>query len=117
MILRYRKQKKNHYENLFLHSKPVKMLLALKSENIRYATQVSKHVDCTYSHTVKVLDMFNRLGLVSFDKQGRVKLVKLTDHGTDIAHQFEGISRKFDKLHQNIPGLDALQVPKAKIAQ
>jgi len=97
-----KKVQKNIFELLFLHPKPVKMLTSLKNEDIRYATQVSKVVDCTYSHTVKVLDMFRRLGLVEFEKKGRVKLVKLTDNGIDIAHDFEGIRRKFGKLGANI---------------
>jgi predicted transcriptional regulator len=97
-----KKIQKNIFEILFLHPKPVKMLTSLKNEDIRYATQVSKTVDCTYSHTVKVLEMFKQLGLVEFEKKGRVKLVKLTDNGVDIAHDFEGIRRKFMKLGSNV---------------
>lgn len=96
------KKRKNHYENLFLHAKPVKMLLALRSDSVKYATQVSKVVDCTYSHTVKVLDMFKNLGLVTFDKRGRIKLITLTDHGTDVAHEFEGMRRKFKAISSQI---------------
>jgi predicted transcriptional regulator len=93
-----KKIQKNAFEMIFLHPKPVKMLTSLKNEDVRYATQVSKVVDCTYSHTVKVLEMFRRLGLVEFEKKGRVKLIKLTDNGVDIAHDFEGLRRKFAKL-------------------
>ena len=92
-----KKIQKNVFEMIFLHPKPVKMLTSLKNEDIRYATQVSKVVDCTYSHTVKVLEMFRRLGLVQFEKKGRVKLIKLTDAGIDVAHDFEGLRRKFGK--------------------
>jgi predicted transcriptional regulator len=93
-----KKIQKNVFEMIFLHPKPVKMLTSLKNEDVRYATQVSKVVDCTYSHTVKVLEMFRKLGLVQFEKKGRVKLIKLTDNGVDIAHDFEGLRRKFAKL-------------------
>lgn len=94
--------KKNVFELLFLHPKPVKMLTSLKNEDVQYATQVSKVVDCTYSHTVKVLDMFKRLGLVQFEKKGRIKIVRLTDYGVDIAHDFEGLRRKFFKLSKEV---------------
>jgi predicted transcriptional regulator len=97
-----KKIQKNVFELLFLHPKPVKMLTSLKNEEIRYATQVSKAVDCTYSHTVKVLEMFKRLGLVQFEKKGRIKIVRLTENGVEIAHDFEGIRRKFGKLGANI---------------
>ncbi len=100
--MRFNKVQKNIFENLFLRPKPVRMLTTLKSEDIKYATQVSKVVDCTYSHTVKVLEIFRKLGLVVFEKKGRIKLVRLTDEGLDVAHDFEGIRRKFHKMHKKI---------------
>ncbi|MBR9682158.1 MAG: winged helix-turn-helix transcriptional regulator [Candidatus Aenigmarchaeota archaeon] len=93
---------RHQFDNLFMHAKPVKMLVSLKSESVKYATQVSKTVDCTYSHTVKVLDAFNQLGLVEFEKKGRIKIVKLTDSGQDIAHDFEGIRRKFLRMARGV---------------
>ena len=100
--MRLEKVQKNIFENLFLRSKPVKMLTSLKNEDIKYATQVSKVVDCTYSHTVKVLEMFRKLGLVVFEKKGRIKIVRLTEEGLDVAHDFEGIRRKFKKMHKKV---------------
>ena len=96
----------NKFDNLFLHSKPVKMLVSLKSDSVRYATQVAKTVDCTYSHTVKVLENFKNLGLVKFDKKGRIKMIKLTPEGTEIAHDFEGLRRKFDRIR--LPDKDVI---------
>ena len=100
--MRLDSDQKNLFELLFLHPKPVKMLTSLKNDEIKYATQVSKSVDCTYSHTVKVLENFRRLGLVVFEKKGRIKIVRLTEDGLDIAHDFEGIRRKFGKLHKKV---------------
>jgi len=100
--VRGKKIKKSVIENLFLHKKPVKMLTSLKKESVQYATQVSKAVDCTYSHTVKVLGQFKKLGLVEFEKKGRIKLITLTTEGMDIAHDFEGISRKFNRVRGKI---------------
>jgi predicted transcriptional regulator len=100
--VRLNNDQKNVFEVLFLHPKPVKMLTSLKNDEIKYATQVSKAVDCTYSHTVKVLENFRRLGLVVFEKKGRIKLVRLTEDGLDIAHDFEGIRRKFGKMHRKV---------------
>lgn len=100
--MRLDRDQKNFFELLFLHPKPVKMLTSLKNDEIKYATQVSKAVDCTYSHTVKVLENFRRLGLVVFEKKGRIKIVRLTEDGLDIAHDFEGIRRKFGKMHKKV---------------
>ena len=104
--MRPKVQKKNNYEVLFLHNKPVKMLTSLRNDYIQYATQVSKHVDCTYSHTVKVLDIFRKLGLVEFEKKGRVKMIKLTNEGEEVAHHFEGLRKKFQHLQRGtkVPG-------------
>ncbi|MBU3956432.1 hypothetical protein KJ633_08215 [bacterium] len=89
---------KSFFESLFLHEKPVKMLISLKNERAKYTTQVSKDVDCTYSHTVKVLNMFKKMGLVSFDKKGRIKHVKLTRDGDELALAFEGVAKHFTRL-------------------
>ena len=100
--MRLDKEQKNVFEILFLHPKPVKMLTSLKNDDIKYATQVSKVVDCTYSHTVKVLEMFKELGLVVFEKKGRIKIVRLTEEGMDIAEDFDGIRRKFGKFNKTV---------------
>lgn len=98
----YKKQKKNIFENLFLHKKPVNMITSLKQNNIQYATQISKYIDCTYSHTVKVLETLRKLGLVEFEKKGRIKIIKLTSDGEEIAHHFEGLKKKFERLSSQI---------------
>ncbi|MCD6477631.1 MAG: winged helix-turn-helix transcriptional regulator [Candidatus Aenigmarchaeota archaeon] len=91
-------KKDNDYKYLFLRDKPVEMLVLLKKGGSpRYATQISKGVDCTYSHTIKVLEKFRELGLVEFKKRGRIKLISLTPDGEDIAHDFEGLIRKFER--------------------
>jgi predicted transcriptional regulator len=88
-------------ENLFLREKPAKILLGLKtSKESVYATKLSKHADCTYSHTIKILNTFKRLGLIEFEKKGRIKKVMLTDDGWDIAHNLEAIIKKFTQIEE-----------------
>lgn len=82
-------------EDLFLREKPARILLALKTSKIPvYATILSKEADCTYSHTIKILNVLQNMGLVVFDKKGRIKGVKLTDDGWDIAHNLEAMKKK-----------------------
>jgi len=70
------------------------MLVALKKlSKARYGSILAKEVDCTYSHAVKILQTLERLGLVGFEKQGRIKLIKLTKKGQDIADNIESIRR------------------------
>lgn len=82
---------------LFLRPKPVKLLISLKN-GPKYATILSKEVDLTYSHTVKLLDQFKIFGLVDFEKKGRIKIIRLTDDGEDLAHSVEGCLMKLTKL-------------------
>jgi len=89
---------------LFLRTKPVKMIINLK-KGPKYATQVSKEIDCTYSHTVKLLDELETLKLVTFKKQGRIKVIELTEDGEDLAHSIEGVLIKLSRIkeeHENV---------------
>lgn len=91
--------KEKFVPKLFLRTKPVKMLASLRS-GPKYATILSKECDTTYSHTVKLLDLFRDYGLVDFEKKGRIKIVKLTDIGSDLAHSVETVLVKLSKLKE-----------------
>ena len=88
----------NDLEELFLRKKPVRLLLNITLGGTKYVSVLAKETDCTYSHTVKLLELFEQLGLVAFEKSGRIKYVKLTADGTDLAGDFENVLRKFAKL-------------------
>ncbi|MBW6451291.1 MAG: MarR family transcriptional regulator [DPANN group archaeon] len=81
--------------DLFLHAKPVQILLALRIKNESvYASTLAKITDCTYSHTVKILELFMKKGIVSFEKVGRIKYIKLTEKGSEYAKDFEKVMKK-----------------------
>ncbi|MBS3055830.1 MAG: hypothetical protein J4473_00190 [Candidatus Aenigmarchaeota archaeon] len=88
---------KTELEEIFLRKKPVKLLLNLNN-GIKYISVLTKETDCTYSHTVKLLEQFQIAGLVEFSKEGRVKFVKLTLLGKSIADNFEVVMRKFSSI-------------------
>ncbi len=95
------KEQKPILEDLFLREKPARILLALKTSKIPvYATILSKEADCTYSHTIKILDILQKMGLVEFNKKGRIKDVKLTDDGWDIAHNLEAMKKKLTQVEE-----------------
>ncbi len=58
---------------------------------MRYGSILAKEVDCTYSHAVKILQTLEDLGLVEFEKKGRIKLIKLTRKGKDVADAIDNI--------------------------
>ena len=78
--------------DVFFRRKPALMLVALKKlTRARYGSILAKEVDCTYSHAVKILQTLERLNLVVFEKKGRMKLIKLTKKGTEVATNIENI--------------------------
>lgn len=84
--------------SFFINEKPVRTLVALSDkERTWYASLLAKQVDCTYAHMVNVLDEFAGMGLVVFNREGRVKLVKLTDKGDELAREFETVLRRMEK--------------------
>ena len=90
-------------EELFLREKPARILLGMKTQKDApvYATILSKEADCTYSHTIKILNTFMKLGIVDFEKKGRIKTVTLNDDGWDIAHNLEAMIKKFSMIESS----------------
>ena len=81
--------------DIFFRRKPALMLVALKKmSKARYGSVLAKEVDCTYSHAVKILQTLEQLNLVSFEKKGRIKLIKLTKKGQEIAENIDSIRRQ-----------------------
>jgi len=83
----------DHFD-VFFRRKPALMLVALrKMSRARYGSLLAKEVDCTYSHAVKILQSLEELGLVVFEKKGRIKLIKLTKKGSEVAENIENVKR------------------------
>ena len=82
----------NDIFNEFFREKPAMMLVNLRnSKNGVYASSLAKSVDCTYSHVVKILQEMEKAGLINFEKQGRLKLLSLTQKGSEIADHMDNI--------------------------
>ena len=79
-------------KTLFLQEKPVKTLLTLKRfEEPSYPAVISKEIESTYAHTWRVILTLEELGLVRFEKKGRIKLVKPSELGSSIAGELENL--------------------------
>jgi predicted transcriptional regulator len=80
--------------DIFFRRKPALMLVSLKKNTrMRYGSILAKEVDCTYSHAVKILQTLESLNLVGFEKKGRIKIIKLTKKGKDVADAIENIQK------------------------
>ena len=81
---------KNFIFNVFFREKPAMMLVGLRNAKQGvYASSLAKTIDCTYSHVVKILQKMEDLGLIDFEKHGRLKLLKLTKKGKEFASHIE----------------------------
>ena len=67
------------------------LVILLNKTSDLYASSLAKIVDCTYSHVVKILQEMQKAGLVSFEKQGRLKVLTLTKKGEEIAKNIDNI--------------------------
>jgi len=84
-----------HY---FLREKPVLMLIKLRNfDKPRYASLLAKEVDCTYSHTVRILQILEENSLIEFVKRGRIKIIELTKLGMEVSKVMEDLTRAFAK--------------------
>ena len=84
---------KDNFDILF-RRKPALMLVCLKKNTrMRYGSILAKEVDCTYSHAVKILQTLEELKLVDFEKKGRIKIIKLTKKGREVADAIEEIQK------------------------
>ncbi|MCX8206633.1 MAG: hypothetical protein N3G75_02220 [Methanothrix sp.] len=68
-------------ERLLLKEKPCHTLLAILELDRAYASLISKKIDSTFAHTLRILSQLEQAGLVSTRTEGRVRYVELTDPG------------------------------------
>ena len=80
--------------DIFFRRKPAMMLVSLKrNTRMRYGSILAKEIDCTYSHAVKILQTLEELGLVIFEKKGRIKVIQLTKKGKEVADAIDEIQK------------------------
>ena len=92
MVIGGRMSRKKDIFEVFFRRKPAMILIALrKNTRFRYGSILAKEVDCTYSHAVKILQEMEKAKLVDFEKQGRIKVIKLTENGNKVAEYIERI--------------------------
>lgn len=81
--------KKGLFQIIF-RDKPAMVLLALLSKGEQaYASSLAKEADCTYPHIMKILDEFNKRGMIKVSSRGRIKPIALTPKGCRIADKLK----------------------------
>lgn len=84
-------------KSFFLNEKPVMALVVIRQDRDEtYGTKVSKKIDTTYAHTVKILSEMEEAGLIETEKAGRKKLLGLTPKGEKYADKFIELLNTFE---------------------
>jgi DNA-binding PadR family transcriptional regulator len=86
----------NNIQKLFLKRKPVKVILNLKEHEENYALEISRNIDTTYPHTIKLLQQMEKGRLINSRKQGRKKMFNLTPKGQEIADNLSKAWKSMD---------------------
>lgn len=75
-----------------MREKQARMLLALRDASQSwYISSVAKAAGTTYVNACNFLSNCERLGLVSSEKHGKIKNVRLTERGQQVAEHVSGI--------------------------
>lgn len=79
--------------DVFFRAKPANLLVGLSKQEGKnnYGSILAKDANCTYSHAVKILQDMEKAKLVSFQRNGRIKTIALTENGQKIAEYIEKI--------------------------
>jgi len=86
--------------SFFLQDKPARILLEMTKDDRTYPADVSKALAATYSHIVRVIQKLEEYGLVSSEKEGRTKYIKLTEIGQQVAHHLQGLEMTLKNLQE-----------------
>ncbi len=73
--------------DVFFQDKPTKMLIEMymNSTEPMYGSTLAKRIDCTYSHVIKIVKIFEKYGLINVHRKGRLNLIELTERGRKVA--------------------------------
>lgn len=85
-------------KDFFLKEKPVMALVTIRrARDEVYCSVISKKIDTTYAHTVKIISRMEEEGLIESEKKGRKKILELTSKGEKFANHFLDILQDFEE--------------------
>jgi predicted transcriptional regulator len=90
--------------NIILKQKQTKILLALKDASQSwYISSLAKASGTTYVHACNFLVACEALGIVSSEKHGKMKMIKLTERGLKIADMITSINSLINLQEPQVP--------------
>jgi len=86
---------------LLFHKAPILVLTSI-DDNINTTTRISKKVDVTFPRVAIILKKFENAGLVTIKKQGRMKIIVLTQIGAELKQELLKIITILHNRQSNI---------------
>ncbi len=83
-------------KQMFLQKKPCQILLAASRLEKPYVSLLMKEADTTFAHTTNILTEMEAYGLIGFVSEGRVKYVRLTSTGKELARSLRSVDSLLD---------------------
>ncbi len=102
-------------KQMFLQKKPCQILLAVSRLDKPYVSLLMKEADTTFAHTTNILSEMEAYGLIEFVSEGRVKYVRLTGPGRELARSLRSVDglldgkplfKKLSNIERSIDGLE-----------
>lgn len=82
-------------EFCFLKKKPTSIMIVLKDESIEwYPSKIASYCGASYVYVTKFVDELKKMELVTIEKKGKNKRIKITEKGKTIAGFLEEITKR-----------------------
>ncbi len=78
-------------KQMFLQKKPCQILMAAYRLDKPYISVLMKEADTTFAHTTNILSEMEAYGLICFIIEGKIKYVKLTSLGRELARSMRSV--------------------------
>lgn len=87
-----------------MKDKQARIILALKNtQQPWYLSSLAKACNITYVHTTNTIKVFESLGLTTNEKHGKIKEIKLTERGAQLATLLEKIYEIINQAQKQQP--------------
>ncbi len=78
--------------SIIFKDKQAKIILSLKNPGQSwYISSLAKASNTTYVHTCNFIALCENIGITTSEKHGKIKVIKLTEKGSQIAEMIAGI--------------------------
>ncbi len=91
-------------ENILLKYKHARMMLALRDARRQWCTSsLAKETGSTYVHTLNFVSACEAIGIVTKERHGKEKVIRLTEKGSRVAEMVAGVYAELAVPHPQMP--------------